>query len=116
MENYIRKNIDFAQTLAKKKISAYLKESGYKLMKDEHYTKGIETRLFSWSNENEIHGFQLIWDGKEQWFDLSELSSNSSSVKHIKLIPFKVTKWIFRKSYLDKIVESIINEIKMKIQ
>lgn len=115
MENYIRKNIDFAQTLAKEKITAYLKVSGYKLMKDEHYTKGIETRLFSWSNENESHFFQLIWDGKEQWFDLSELNSKSSSVNQIKLIPFNVTKWIFRKSYVDKIVESIINEIKTKI-
>ena len=92
MLNYIKENIIQSQELAKSKINLLLESYGYSLTKDEHNKKGVETRLIQWENVKNNHLIELIWDGKEDWFDLREFESidnlNYNSSKQITLVKF----------------------------
>ncbi|MES2800618.1 MAG: hypothetical protein V4638_11420 [Bacteroidota bacterium] len=119
MLNYIRENIDNAQEQAKQKISLTLENMNYKLETDIHNTVGIETRIYQWTNTKKDHCIQLIWDGKEDWFDLGEFKYtndlNYLNADQIVLVPLNRTKWINRKNYIDKKVDELIEAITKKI-
>lgn len=119
MQNYIRENINKVQTLAKEKISLLLEGYGYCLIKDEHNTKGIETRILQWSNKKKNHTVQLIWDSKEQWFDLGDFNTaenlNYVSARTINIIPIRVSKWFNRKQYINGIIDSMINDLNAQL-
>lgn len=115
MLNYIRENIDNAQEQAKQKISLTINKNGYKLVTDVHDTVGIETRIFQWINTQNNHCIQLIWDGKEDWFDLGEFQytddMNYLNATQILLVPIRRAKLFNRKNYvrnkIDKLIEAL---------
>jgi hypothetical protein len=118
MFHYIRENIDNAQEQAKHKISLMLDNMGYKLVTDLHNTKGIETRIYQWTNMQKNHCIQLIWDSKEDWFDLGEFqytdNLNYLNAIQITLVPVKRAKLFNRMSYISKKVDDLIEALKRK--
>ncbi len=116
---YIRENINNSQEQAKQKISLMLANMDYKLKTDIHNTVGIETRIYQWTNTKKDHCIQLIWDGKEDWFDLGEFKYtddlNYLNANQLILVPLKRTKWFNRKNYIDKKVDELIEAITNKI-
>lgn len=104
MLNYIRENIDNAQKQSKQKISRVLDSMDYELVTDIHNTEGIETRVFQWINTQKNHCIQLIWDGRENWFDLGEFQYTDSlsylNANPIKLVSLNCEKWFNRKNYV----------------
>ena len=118
MLNYIRENIENAQEQAKQKISLTLNNMGYKLANDIHNTVGIETRIYQWTNTQNNHCIQLIWDGKEDWFDLGEFqytdNLNYLNANQILLVPIRRDKLINRKNYISKKVDELIEALNKK--
>lgn len=116
MFNFIRENIEFAQEQAKQRISLVLKNRGYQLTTDLHHSTGIETQLYQWTNSETKHCIQLIWDGKEDWFDLGEFqfsdNLNYLNASQILLLPIKRTKLFNRKQYILKRVDQLIEALK----
>lgn len=118
MLNYIRENIKTAQEQAKQKLSLLMDNMGYKLVTDIHNTNGIETRIYQWTNSQNNHCIQLIWDGKEDWFDLGEFQQtdnlNYLNATQILLVPIRRTKLFYRKNYIDKKVDELIEALNKK--
>jgi len=116
---YIRENTDEAYKLILDKINYKLENNGYIISKDLHNIEGIETRVFQWSNIKDNHAIQIIWDGKEQCFGLGEFTSLTNlsiiEVKDIIVIPFKTTRRFFRRKYLNKIIDNLINALNEKL-
>ena len=116
MLNYIRENIEHAQEQAKQKLGLLLDNKGYTLVTDIHNTEGIETRIYQWTNTRNQHCFQLIWDGKEDWFDLGEFQHisdlNYLNANQILIVPLSRTKLINRKNYIDKKIDLLIEALK----
>ncbi|MCB0541526.1 MAG: hypothetical protein H6607_02755 [Flavobacteriales bacterium] len=116
MLNYIRENIEHAQEQAKQKLGLALYNKGYKLVTDIHNTDGIETRIYQWTNTQNNHCIQLIWDGKEDWFDLGEFQRtdnlNYLNATQVLLVPLKRTKLINRKNYISNKVDVLIEALK----
>jgi hypothetical protein len=119
MFRHVAENINQTQELAKERINEFLKTHGYVLHLDQHHTKGIETRIFQWINTEKNHGVQLIWDSKEDWYDLGEFveisNLNYRLAEEVKIFPFHRTKWLNRNKYRIKYVDSIVEQIKTKI-
>lgn len=88
----------------------------YKLVTDIHNTDGIQTRIYQWANTQNNHCFQLIWDSKEDWFDLGEFqytnNLNYLNATQILLVPISRTKLLNRKNYIEKKIETLINALK----
>ncbi len=120
MLNYIRENIENAQEQAKQKISLFLDNMGYQLVNDIHYKEGIEVRIYQWINTQKNHCIQLIWDGKEDWFDLGEFqytgNLNYLNAIQIILVPLKREKLFNRKYYVSNKVDNLIEALKTKYQ
>lgn len=118
MLNNIRENIENAQEQAKQKLSLMLNNRGYQLVTDIHNTDGIETRIYQWKNTKNGHCIQLIWDGKEDWFDLGEFQYtgdlNYLNATQILLVTVRRNKLINRKNYIDKKVDELIEAINKK--
>lgn len=116
MINYIRGNINYAQELAKQKISLLLNNKNYVLVNDIHNIEGIETRIYQWLNSQTNHCIQLIWDSKEDWFELGEFYNTNNlnylNAKQLKLVPLRTVKFFNRKDYINKKVDELIAEIK----
>lgn len=85
------------------------------MVTDIHNTNGIETRIYQWTNAHKKHCIQLIWDGKEDWFDLGEFqytdNLNYLNTNQILLVPIRRTKFINRKKYLEKKVSNLIEAL-----
>ena len=113
---YIRENIENAQEQAKQKLSLLLDSMDYKMVTDIHHTDGIETRIYQWTNNQNSHCIQLIWDGKEDWFDLGEFQCtdnlNYLNATQILLVPIRRGKLINRKNYVSKKVDLLIEALK----
>jgi hypothetical protein len=116
MLNFIRENIDYAQAQAKQKLSLILDNTGYKLVTDLHNKEGIETRIYQWINLQSKHCVQLIWDGKEDWFDLGEFQCTGNldylNATEILLVPIRRGKLLNRKKYINRKVEMLIEALK----
>lgn len=116
MLNNIRENIENAQEQAKQKLSLILDNMGYKLVTHILNTDGIETRIYQWKNPENGHCIQLIWDGKEDWFDLGEFQHtdnfNYLNASQVVLVPVKRTKLISRKNYMSKKIGLLIEALK----
>jgi hypothetical protein len=115
MANYIRSNVEDALAQAKQKISFVLNDLGYTLVNDLHNTQGVETRIYQWTNVQHGHCFQLIWDGKEDWFELGEFECtdnlNYLNARQILLVPVKKEKLWNRKHYIRRKVDQLIQAI-----
>jgi hypothetical protein len=116
MLKYIRKNIDYAQKQAIQKISLFLNNIGYALVTDSHNTNAIETRVFQWMDSRTNHCIQLIWDGKENWFELGEFQ-NSGDLNHfnanqIIIVSVKTQSLLCSKKYVDYKVDNLIEALK----
>lgn len=118
MLKYIRENIDNAQEQAKQKISLILNKMDYQLVTDIHNLEGIETRIYQWTNNQTNHCIQLIWDGKEDWFDLGEFQYNDNlnhlNANQIILIPVRRGKLFNRKNYIRNKVDDLIQALVVK--
>jgi hypothetical protein len=116
MLNYIQENIENLQELAKQKLNLVLDKIGYKLVTDIHNTEGVETRVYQWMNTQNNHCVQLIWDGKEDWFDLGEFQYTNNlsylNANQILLVPIRRTKFINRKNYINRKINELIKAIK----
>lgn len=118
MLKYIRENIDNAQEQAKQKIGLMLGNMDYQIVTDLHNKEGIETRIYQWTNTLTNHCIQLIWDGKEDWFDLGEFqysdNLNYLNANQIILVPIKIEKIFYRKKYISSKIDDLILAIKRK--
>lgn len=119
MLKYIRKNIDQAQELSKIKLNSVLLIKGYSIIKDEINKKGVETRLIIWTNNKKNHSICLLWDSREQYFDLgyynSTINLNLRNWSSIGVVCFNSTKLFFRKKYYSRISDEIINKLNQKL-
>lgn len=120
MLKHIQENIDNLQEQAKQKISLMLDKLGYQLVTDVYNKEGIETRIYQWTNTQTNHCIQLIWDGKEDWFDLGEFQYNDNlnylNAIQITLVPVRRGKLFNRKNYISNKVADLIEALKKHIQ
>lgn len=114
MLNHIRENIDTAQELAKQELSLMLKEKGYVLIVDKHHTEGIEVRLFKWRNQETKDLVQLIWDGRESWFDLS-VSFAGNRLEQVIYKPYRSIKRFNRDKYTKRTIEALVRALKERL-
>lgn len=120
MDGRIRENIDIALALVKDKIGPLLENEGYQLVMDIHHKEGIETRIFQWANPSKNHTIQIIWDSKEDWFDLGDFPTVGDLyyrfATHIKLVQFRKSKWINRNTYIYKVIDELVEEVRKLIE
>lgn len=112
------KNIETIQKQVKDSINKLLVENGYSLNNEEKLADS-QALLLQWTNETSNHTFQLIWDIREQWFDLGEFdrTNNLNYIEstEIDLFPFSVIGVLFRDKYNAKYTEKIELKIKEKL-
>lgn len=112
------KNIETIQKQVKDSINKLLLENGYSLKNEEKFSDS-QALLLQWTNETSNHTFQLIWDMREQWFDLGDFdrTNNLNYIEstRIDLFPFSVISVLFRDRYNAKYKEKIELKIKEKL-
>tara|TARA_R110000737_G_scaffold353175_1_gene402919 strand:- start:4457 stop:4834 length:378 start_codon:yes stop_codon:yes gene_type:complete len=112
------KNIDNIQKQVKDSINSLLVENGYSLNNEEKFGDS-QALLLQWTNVKSNHTFQLIWDIREQWFDLGEFdrTNNLNYIERteIDLFPFSLIGVLFRDSYNTKYTKKIELKIKEKL-
>lgn len=112
------KNIETIQKQVKDSINKLLLENGYSLKNEEKFSDS-QALLLQWTNETSNHTFQLIWDIREQWFDLGDFdrTNNLNYIEstRIDLFPFSVISVLFRDRYNAKYKEKIELKIKEKL-
>ena len=111
------KNIETIQQQVKDSVTDLLVQNGYSLITERfHDSKAL---LLQWTNNETNHAFQLIWDIREQWFDLGEFNRteklNYIQSTDIDLFPYSVIGVLFRDSYNAKYTEKIKLKIKEKL-
>ncbi|SHG07390.1 hypothetical protein SAMN05444274_1362 [Mariniphaga anaerophila] len=116
--NKTHRNIESIQKQVKSKINDLLVENGYSLVMEERFGDNLSL-LLQWSNQEKNHTIQLIWDIREQWFDLGEFNKISNlnylESNNIELYPFSVTGILFRNKYNAKYIAKIKSKIVEKL-
>jgi len=117
--NKSHRNIETIQKQVKITINNLLVENGYSLVKEESFSDNFSL-LLQWINQKRNHAIQLIWDIREQWFDLGEFNQinelNYIESTNIDLYPFSSTGILFRKKYNEKYIAKIKMKIKQKLR
>lgn len=113
--NKANRNIENAQKQVKSSVNDLLVNNGYSLINEEKFGDS-QALLLQWTNTESNHAFQLIWDIREQWFDLGEFKRVSAlnyvESTNIDLFRFSVIGILFRDWYNEKYVA----KIKLKIE
>lgn len=116
--NKTRRNIESMHRQVKNTINDLLVDNGYSLVKEERFGDNLSL-LLQWTNQEKNHAIQLIWDIREQWFDLGEFKQISNlnylESTNIDLYPFSVTGIIFRNKYNAKYIAKIRSKIIEKL-
>lgn len=117
--NKTRRNIESIQNQVKNTINDLLVENGYSLVNEEKFGDNLSL-LLQWTNKEKNHAFQLIWDIREQWFDLGEFNQISNlnylESTNIDIYPFSVTGILFRTRYNAKYIAKIKSKIDEKLR
>src|SRR5690554_78426 len=112
------KNIETIQNKVKDSVNDLLVVNGYTLNKEEKFDDS-QALLLQWTNGDSNHSFQLIWDIREQWFDLGEFNRtnnlNYTERSEIDLFPYFVIGVLFRDRYNTNYTKKIELKIKEKL-
>jgi len=112
------KNIETIQKKVKDTINDLLVENGYSLNNEEKFGDN-QALLLQWTNQISNHTFQLIWDIREQRFDLGEFNRTNNlnyiESTEIDLFPYLVIGGLFRGRYNAKYAEKIKLKIEEKL-
>ncbi|MDX1446964.1 hypothetical protein [Lishizhenia sp.] len=112
------KKIETIQNQVKDSVNDLLVENGYSLNKEEKFGDS-QALLLQWTNDDSNHSFQLIWDIREQWFDLGEFNRtnnlNYAERSEIDLFPYSVFGVLFRDRYNKNYTKKIEFKIKEKL-
>lgn len=71
--NFAFKNIINIQKKVKDAVNSLLLINGYTLITEERFVDN-QALLLQWANHEKNHAFQIIWDIRENWFDLGEFN------------------------------------------
>jgi hypothetical protein len=118
MTSLYKNNIKLAQSTVKEKIHTLLSLNGYILVREERGEHNWE--LIQWSNSSLNHSFQIIWDTREQWFDMGEFH-RTTKLNHVEsqgilIVPINVIRLFFRKRYANKIADKILLSLTPKLK
>lgn len=112
------RNIKTIQKQVKDGITDLLVANGYSLTTENKFGDN-QALLLQWSNPGDNHTFQLLWDIREQWFNLGEFNRtdnlNYMESTKIDLFPYDVIGVLLRDKYNIKYTEKIKSKIKEKI-
>ena len=112
------RNIETIQNELKDSVNCLLIDNGYSLINQEKFGDN-QMILHQWINRERNHSFQLVWDIREQWFDLGEFNRinnlNYIESNNIDFFPFSVIGVFFRNRYNAYYISKIKTKIEEKL-